>query len=335
MSSPVIDLDRSQDWQSALSDSLTRMDELLRFVGLSSDQLTAPWGGESDFPLRVTRSYADKIEKGNPQDPLLLQVLPLAAEQSSPAHYNPDPVGDLHATCAPGLIHKYHGRVLLVATGACAIHCRYCFRRAFPYHDHLGSAGFQSAIDYLRAHDEIQEIILSGGDPLVLSDRRLAQMVETLETIPHLRRLRIHSRLPIVLPQRITRSLLTLLSESSLQPVMVIHANHSQELQDDVTDALNSLYEAGIPLFNQSVLLKGVNDHASALIRLSETLFSHRVIPYYLHLLDRVTGASHFEVSPDQAKLLFDQLRQQLPGYLVPRMVREIAGEPYKSLLVS
>lgn len=333
MSSPASALDSHSDWQQSLNQSFSRLDELLQFLQLTPELLPSALQSAASFPLRVPLSYAEKMRRGDPRDPLLLQVLPQSDELHSPANFIADPVGDHAANVAPGLIHKYHGRALLVVTGACAVHCRYCFRREFPYSEHLGANALKQSIDYLQHHPDIEEIILSGGDPLVLSDRRFSNLIDRLEAISHLKRLRIHSRLPIVLPQRITKPLLNRLQQTRLDVVMVVHANHAQEIEGDVCEALMRLFNAGIPLLNQSVLLKGVNDSVEALVNLSEALFSNHVLPYYLHLLDRVKGASHYEIEPSQTSLLYDGLRQRLSGYLVPRLVREQAGQPYKTLL--
>lgn len=269
--------------------------------------------------------------QADPGDPLLRQVLPLGAERESVAGFTGDPVGDLAAMSVPGVLHKYHGRALLTATGACAVHCRYCFRRHFPYGVANAAADrWQTAIDYLEADSSIREVILSGGDPLTLSDRRLAELAQRLDAIPHVRRLRLHTRLPIVLPERVDAALLQWLGRTRLQVVVVVHTNHANEVDAAVTAALKALKVIGIELFNQSVLLRGVNDSADALADLSEALFEAGVTPYYLHLLDKVAGAAHFNVPHAEAKRLVEQLSARLPGYLLPRLVREVAGAPAK-----
>ncbi|MGI9246673.1 MAG: KamA family radical SAM protein, partial [Steroidobacteraceae bacterium] len=236
-----------------------------------------------------------------------------------------------------GLLHKYSGRALLVATGACAIHCRYCFRREFPYGEHnAGRDEFRPALDAIAADASIREVLLSGGDPLTLGDRRLRGLMEALGGIPHVSRVRVHTRLPVVLPDRIDDGFLAAWSAAPrLQRVMVIHANHANELRDaqDVAHALARLRGDGTVLLNQSVLLREVNDSVEALADLSEALFEHGVLPYYLHALDRVRGAAHFEVSDDSARALVADLAQRLPGYLVPRLVREVAGAGSKTML--
>ncbi len=317
-------------WQQSLANAVRDPHELLEILGLS-DANTAI---DSPFPLRVPRGYVAKMHREDPLDPLLLQVLPLRDEQRVTKGYLLDPVGDLQATDNPGLLHKYHGRALLITTGACAIHCRYCFRRHFPYSDHARGMGmWQGAIDQLSGDSSIKEIILSGGDPLTLSDARLGELIKRLESIPHLQRLRIHSRLPIVLPERITDTLVDTLKNSRFQTIMVIHANHARELDHEVGEALTKLHSAGCTLLNQSVLLRDVNDSKQSLIALSDALFSQGVLPYYLHLLDRVQGAAHFEVNEAHALDLIKQVSAELPGYLVPRLVREIPGNPNKTLI--
>jgi EF-P beta-lysylation protein EpmB len=272
------------------------------------------------------------MEKGNLDDPLLRQVLPIAEELETTEGFSTDPVGDLAASIQPGLLHKYHGRALLITTGACAINCRFCFRRHFPYAESGGlETRWHEIIKQLGHTPDIQEVILSGGDPLMLSDDRLSAFIQSLEAIPHVKRLRIHSRLPIVLPERVCDSLLQWLSETRLQTVIVVHCNHPNELGTQAQEALGRLRETNITLLNQSVLLRGVNDSPAVLMKLSESLFDNGVLPYYLHLLDRVQGAAHFDVAPKVIQKLEQMLRTQLPGYLVPRLVREEATAPAKT----
>ena len=278
-------------------------------------------------------SYVERMRPGDPYDPLLRQVLPLAEESIDATGFSNDPVQDQAAMLRPGLLQKYTNRVLLVTTGACAIHCRYCFRRHFPYGNGPHSlAQWQPAIEQIAADPSIEEVILSGGDPLTLVDAHLAELANHLASIPHLRRLRIHTRLPIVIPQRVTGALLEWLSSSRLVPIVVIHSNHAAELDESVAAALGQLTRAGIMLLNQTVLLRGVNDSLAALSELSCRLIDLRVVPYYLHQLDRVRGAAHFEVPVERGRELVQQLRDTLPGYAVPTYVREIAGEPSKQI---
>lgn len=318
-------------WQAELADSFTDPLQLLASLELDPAGFPAIQRASERFPFRVTRSYAGRMNKRDPADPLLRQVLPLAEELAERADFVTDPVGDLQAVAGPGVLHKYHGRVLLIATGACAIHCRYCFRREFPYESQsLGKSREQEALDGIARDPSIQEVILSGGDPLVLNDERLGRLAAAIGDIPHVARLRLHTRLPIVLPSRITPALASSLAESRLQSVVVLHANHPAEFDRSVKNGLERLRGAGITLLNQAVLLRGVNNDAATLAALSETLFEHGVLPYYLHLLDRARGTAHFEVDETQALELLRELRKQLPGYLVPRLVREVPGEAFK-----
>ena len=321
-------------WQSALARAITDPAELLTAVGLGMEWLPAAQAAARLFPLRVPRGFVARMRQGDPHDPLLRQVLPLAEECLGTAGFGADPVGDLSAMAVPGVLHKYQGRALLTITGACAVHCRYCFRRHFPYSDANPAADHWSrALDYIANDDSITEVILSGGDPLSLSDRRLADLSRRLGGIAHLRRLRVHTRLPIVLPERVDGELLGWLGTTRLRTVMVVHANHANEIDSPVMAALARLKTAGVELLNQSVLLRGVNDDAGSLISLSEKLFQAGVLPYYLHLLDKVQGAAHFEVNEAAAQSLMAELHRRLPGYLVPRLVREIAGAPGKVAL--
>ena len=325
---------RSSDWKNALSNAVRDPAELLALLELPRELLPAARKAAEGFALRVPRGYLAHIEKGNLNDPLLRQVLPLGEELLDLPGFGTDPVGDSDAAALPGLLHKYHGRVLLTLTGGCAIHCRYCFRRHFPYgEENPGRDNWQGVIDYLRAHPEVDELILSGGDPLLLDTPQLQRLSDQLRLLPQLKRLRIHSRLPLVLPERIDTPLLGWLSALPWQTVLVIHANHPHELGEEQGEALTHLKRSGLTLLNQSVLLRGVNDTVETLRQLSQQLFAHGVLPYYLHQLDRVQGAAHFEVSDEQAQALHQALQHSLPGYLVPRLVREISGEASKQAL--
>ena len=319
-------------WQQSLAEAITDPVELLRLLELPPDIVPISHAAARQFPMRVPLGFVARMRKGDPTDPLLRQVLPIDTEDMTVAGFSVDPVGDIDSMSVPGVLHKYHGRVLLTATGACGIHCRYCFRRHFPYGNANPAIGaWRQALDYIAADSSISEVILSGGDPLVLPDHRLAELAAQLGSIPHLKRLRIHSRLPIVLPERIDAALLAWLGNSPLQSVMVVHANHPNEIGENTVKALRSLSDCGITVLNQTVLLRGINDSADSLAELSETLFAAGVIPYYLHLLDRVQGAAHFEVPEMDALTLMDALQNLLPGYLVPRLVRELPGTPAKS----
>jgi EF-P beta-lysylation protein EpmB len=320
-------------WQNELADSFTDPGELLRFLGLDVPEDRRA-EAERSFAFRVTRSYAARMVPGDPADPLLRQVLPSGAELTQVAGFNADPVGDLGAVAVPGVLHKYHGRALLLPTGACAIACRYCFRRDFPYPDlQLGKAAESDALAYLARDVSIEEVILSGGDPLLLGDRRLVELFENLAAIPHLRRVRVHSRVPVVLPSRVTEGLMRGLTGTRLAVVLVIHANHPNELDGEVAGALTRWRGNGSMVLNQSVLLRGINDDPEVLVQLSERLFCVGALPYYLHLLDRAAGTAHFEVEPERASQLHRHLCCRLPGYLVPRLVREDSGAPHKTLL--
>jgi len=322
-------------WQSEMSRAVSSMAELLALTGNSNSGDNLHVDYQAGFPLRVPRPYIDRIENGNSADPLLRQVLPVRHERSLTPGYVSDPLMESQTNILPGIIHKYVGRVLLILAGNCAINCRYCFRKHFPYDENNnGSSQWEDAIEYIRNDTSITEVILSGGEPLLNNDKKLASLCQKIAEITHVKRLRIHTRMPIVVPQRITNELLDWMTATRLKPVMVIHCNHSNELDDVVAHSLALLKEAGINLLNQSVLLAGVNDNSETLLRLSERLFECGVMPYYLHLLDRVSGSAHFEVDESDARQLLYQLSANLPGYLVPKLVREIAGKKSKTPIV-
>jgi EF-P beta-lysylation protein EpmB len=322
-------------WKRELADAFTDHGALLDALGINRQQLSPPPLSQSEFPLLVPRPYAALMRHGDPDDPLLRQVLPVASEAESVPGFATDPVGDAAARRASGFLQKYHGRALLITTGACAVHCRYCFRRHFPYRDDSAQRDrFAGALRALAAAPDIDEVILSGGDPLMLDDAALATLIAALAQQPQLKRLRLHTRLPIVLPSRITEALCALLADCALQLVIVVHANHAAELGDAAVQALRRLARVGGTLLNQSVLLRGVNDDAAALAALSEALFAERVLPYYLHLLDPVSGAAHFDVAEGEGRCLVTALRERLPGYLVPRLVREHPGAAAKTILL-
>ena len=323
---------RTVHWKNALASAIRDPAELLAVLDLPRALLPEAREAARTFPLLVPRGYVALMAKGDPHDPLLQQVLPLGRELETKPGFSADPVGDQTSSASPGVLHKYEGRVLLLATGGCAINCRYCFRRHYPY-QRSGAGHWQEALAHTAADETIKEVILSGGDPLLLDDGRLAQLAARLAAIPHVQRLRIHSRLPVVLPERVDAARIDWRGGTRLQPVVVMHVNHPNEIGAEGAAAIGRLRAAGIPLFNQSVLLRGVNDDADVLCHLSEVLFDLGAIPYYLHLLDRVAGAAHFEVPGAEADELFDAMRRRLPGYLVPRLVREAAGEPYKLLV--
>ncbi len=325
-SAPKIDPPK---WQQELQEAYTDAATLLRQLALDPRDLHLA-DSSNHFPLRVPKAFVQRMRHRDRHDPLLRQVLPLAAEHKHALGFHRDPVGDGAAQSAPGLLKKYHGRALLMVSGACGVNCRYCFRRHYAYAGATLAERAGVALETLRQDTSISEVILSGGDPLMANDVQLRRLVETLSEMTHLRRLRIHSRLPVVIPSRITAELLDLLTSTRLQPLIVLHINHPNEIDSQLARACERLDDARIPLLNQSVLLRGVNDQSATLISLCERLFDLKILPYYMHLLDRVQGAAHFEVSDDVARELKQALRSALPGYLVPRFVRELAAAPHK-----
>jgi EF-P beta-lysylation protein EpmB len=319
-------------WQALWRDALRDPVDLLEGLGLLGLAARVSTTAQAQFPLRVPRGYAARMRHGDPADPLLRQVLPLDDEDRVVPGFSLDAVGDGAAKGGTGVIHKYDGRALLIATGSCAIHCRYCFRRHFPYAEETAAAaGWAPALAYLRGDPSVHEVILSGGDPLSLATAKLSELTEALRTLPQVTRLRIHTRLPIVLPERIDEDFLQWIAALPWPTVMVVHANHANEIDDGVREACAALRARGVHLLNQAVLMRGVNDSADALVDLSEALFAGGVLPYYLHLLDRVQGTAHFEVPEAEALALREAIHARLPGYLVPRLVREIPGEPGKT----
>ena len=317
------------DWQRELAGAYSEPGDLLARLGIPPEAVAT--AGGSGFPMRVPESFVRRMAPGDPDDPLLRQVLETAPEQLEVNGFTADPVGDLAARAAPGALHKYHGRVLIIATGACGIHCRYCFRRAFPYADFAPGRGeLDRTLEFLAAHPDIDEVILSGGDPLSLGDDRLAELLAAVSAPAQIRRVRLHTRLPVVVGRRVTPRLLATLEGLDAAVVVVIHANHPNELDVEVSGHLRRLAGACRQLLNQSVLLKGVNDSCEALVELSHRLFDADALPYYLHQLDPVAGAAHFQVDDATALALVDCMRARLPGYLVPRLVREEPGAPFK-----
>ena len=329
-------LKTKQLWQESMSNLITDPEELLTLLHLDASLLTAARAAAQLFPLRVPRSFVARMEKGKLNDPLLQQVLPIGAELDQVTGYNRDPLRETYVNPAPGLFHKYPGRVLVTLTGACAIHCRYCFRRFFPYEDNNpGRAGWDNIFAYIQSDETITEVILSGGDPLSVHDHLLKQFTDRLSQIAHVNRLRIHTRLPIVMPERITDDFIAWARDLTMQLVIVVHVNHPQEINAEIKTMLQRLQSEKITLLNQSVLLKGINDDATTLALLSESLFTSGVLPYYLHVLDKVEGAAHFDIDLKKAQHLHTELAQILPGFLVPRLVRETAGEMSKTMLSS
>jgi len=318
------------DWQKSLITAVRDAGELLSLLEINDIKIVKPII-DKKFPLFVSRSFIDRMEKNNPQDPLLLQILPTENEIIIVPGYTQDPLKEVQVNPVDGLLHKYHGRVLLLLSAGCAVNCRYCFRRHFPYDEVIPKyEDWKKAVDYIANDASITEVIFSGGDPLLVKDQYLSSLVKKLEVIPHLKRLRLHTRFPVLIPERINETFLNWFSGSRLQSVMVVHINHANEINHDVAEMFQRCRGAGITLLNQTVLLKGVNDSAESLVNLSERLFDVGVSPYYLNMLDKVQGAAHFDVSEAQAKLLMLEMRKKLPGYLVPKLVREIPGVGYK-----
>lgn len=330
-SGPLPAEDVSPHWQTALQRAVRHAGELIDRLQLPAELREAARRAAQAFPLLVPESYLNRMEPGNPHDPLLRQVLPLRAELDDVPGFSGDALNEAEFRTAPGLLQKYAGRALLMTTGTCAVHCRYCFRRQYPYGEEPRRwDDWQAALQAIRQDTSLREIILSGGDPLMLSDRRLSDLCRALDEIPHLQRLRIHSRLPVVLPQRLTPSLLRLFQSLRQRVVLVIHANHPREIAGDCAAALEEWSAAGLMLLNQAVLLRGINDSVETLAELSERLIAVGVLPYYLHQLDRVKGTAHFEVPASRGRKLIAELRKRLPGYAVPQYVREVPGAPHK-----
>lgn len=321
-------------WQTEMAQAITSPEALLETLGLDRSLLAPAHAAAAKFGLRVPLGYVARMRHGDANDPLLRQVLPIGAEGEVVPDFGPDPVGERSAQRAPGLLQKYRGRALLITTSACAIHCRYCFRREFPYSEQQGdSTRFAEALDEIARDPSLEEIILSGGDPLSLSDSRLTSLTDQLAKIPHIRRLRLHTRQPVVLPSRVDDGLIAWLERLHWPVVFVLHSNHASEIDDTVRAACARLKKAGVTLLNQTVLLKGINDDVDTLANLSRALFDAGVLPYYLHVLDRVSGAAHFDLPEARAREIAGALASRMPGYLVPRLVREVEGLPAKLTL--
>jgi L-lysine 2,3-aminomutase len=318
-------------WQSILAEAVRSPTELCQRLGLAPTLAAEAEQASDGFPMLAPRPYLARIRPGDPSDPLLLQVLPRLAETVATPGYSADPLGEAEALCGPNLLRKYQGRILMVTTGTCGVHCRFCFRRHFPYVP--DASGWGPAMQQIAADRSIDEVILSGGDPLTMPDSELAQLAGQLAQIPHLRRLRIHSRLPVVIPERVTGELISWLRGTRLSPMMVVQVNHPAEIDQSVAEAFGRLGDAGIPMLSQSVLLRGVNDRADVLAELCRQLVDLRVMPYYLHQLDPVAGAAHFEVPISTGIALMAELRARLPGYAVPRYVRETRQGTSKEIL--
>ncbi|MDC0238089.1 EF-P beta-lysylation protein EpmB [Gammaproteobacteria bacterium] len=323
---------QAKTWQTQLSGAVTQAEDLAQILGLSLNG--EDWDTDPTFPMRVPMPYISRMRHGDRRDPLLCQVIPQLAERIDAVGFKSDPLLEASAAPVPGLIQKYQGRVLVIAAEHCAVNCRYCFRRDFSYAQHRHDTTFPM-LDYVRDDASIHEVILSGGDPLIMPDERLNKLVASIEAIPHVKRLRIHTRLPVVIPQRVSQPLIEMLVDTRLSTVIVAHFNHANEIDKDVAIAFAALRRAGITLLNQSVLLAGVNDDDVALCDLSEALFEVGILPYYLHLPDRVRGTSHFHVDIDTAIRLHTAIQSTLPGYLVPKLVQEIPGRPAKELIAT
>jgi L-lysine 2,3-aminomutase len=332
IASQAIDIQPS--WKTEFSQCVSSIDELLACLQLKPGQLATSHQAARDFPLRVPRPFIERMEVGNPNDPLLAQVLPVLQETQPAVGFSSDPLEETRHNPVPGIVHKYGNRLLLIVSPSCAINCRYCFRRHFPYQENRqNKEQWQQALLYLGKSKEINEVIFSGGDPLAANDSFLGWLAEQIANIPHIKRLRIHSRLPVVIPSRIDESFLSWATATRLVPIMVLHINHGNEINPSVADMVQKLSAKGMLVLNQTVLLKGVNDSSEVLAQLSESLYDIGVTPYYLHLLDPVAGASHFDISQQRALQIYAQLQGELPGFLVPKLVREIPGEKSKTLV--
>ena len=323
------------DWKTELSHCVNSIDELLNQLGLKAEDLNATEQAATEFSIKVPQSFVQLMEYGNPNDPLLKQVLPITSELEVDNNFSTDPVDESSFNPVPGIVHKYRNRVLMIISPNCAINCRYCFRRHFPYDENRQSKQqWLKALDYLKTKPEINEVIFSGGDPLAANDHFLRWLTAEIESIQHIKRLRIHTRLPVVIPSRVDDQLLNWLGNTRLKPTLVLHINHANEIDEALRQGVDRLKKSGITVLNQSVLLKGINDNSDQLISLSEKLFDAGIMPYYLHMLDPVQGASHFDVSMDRAVEIFRQIQTELPGFLVPKLVQERAGERSKSLIL-
>lgn len=322
-----------QNWLKQLANGISDPAKLLDQLEIDPTPWQQGFEARKLFAQRVPQSFVDRMEKGNPYDPLLRQVLPLSEEFEVHQGYSSDPLQEQN-NAIPGLLHKYQNRALMIVKGGCAINCRYCFRRHFPYQENKGNkAAWQHSLDYIQQHSELNEVILSGGDPLMAKDDELQWLINHIADIPHIKRLRIHSRLPVVIPARITDALVNMLSSSRLQVILVTHINHAQEIDSELRVALKKLKQVGVTLLNQGVMLKGVNDSIDAQVNLSESLFDAGILPYYIHVLDKVQGAAHFFISDQRAKEIMAGVIERVSGYLVPKLTREIGGRASKTPL--
>ena len=327
-----IQTENQLNWSEQLKQAITSLPELIDHLGLSRDLILQGVEAHQSFRLLAPRPYVARMEYGNPDDPLLRQILPSVQEMQKLAGYSTDPLAEAEHNPQKALVHKYKRRLLVITTGVCAVNCRYCFRRHFPYGDNqLAQAEWQSVFAYLQDHPDINEVILSGGDPLMMKDNLLADKVRQLEQLPQIKRLRIHTRLPVVIPERINDELLGWISNSRLDIVMVWHINHANEVDQAIANASHKLKQAGVTLLNQGVLLKGINDQVEDQVNLSEALFAAGILPYYLFTLDPVEGAAHFDISIEEAQVLMGKVAAELPGYLVPKLAKEIPGQQAKT----
>ena len=322
-----------QNWLNQLASGISDPAELLRHLEIDPTPWQDGFAARKQFAQRVPLSFVARMEKGNPEDPLLRQVLPVAQELEWHPGFSQDPLEE-QDNAQPGLLHKYRNRALLIVKGGCAINCRYCFRRHFPYQDNRGNkAVWQKNLDYIAAHTELNEVILSGGDPLMAKDNELEWLISAIAAIPHIKRLRIHTRLPVVIPARVTDGLCTLLASTRLQVVMVTHINHANEIDAPFSEAVRALKQVGVTMLNQAVMLKGINDSVDAQVALSESLFDAGILPYYLHVLDKVQGSAHFHIADSEAKNIMAGVIERVSGYLVPTLTREIGGRKSKTPL--
>ena len=323
--------DLHNNWQKELGNVVTDPKQLLEMLSISPEKYHQDFKARQLFPVRVPRPFINRMQIGNINDPLLKQVLSDRREFIETPGYVTDPLEE-HDTVAEGLLHKYESRVLMIVKSGCAVNCRYCFRRHFPYEDNSpNKQRWQQALTYIKENQSLNEVIFSGGDPLMANDQHLGWLIKQVEDIPHIKRLRIHSRLPIVIPARVTDALVTALETSRLQTIMVLHTNHAQELDSSVKLAVSKMKQADITVLNQAVLLKGVNDTVADQVNLCEALFDFGVLPYYLHQFDPVQGASHFDVDIEEAREIAKGMMAKLPGFLMPKLVKEIAGEANKT----
>jgi L-lysine 2,3-aminomutase len=327
---------QSLSWQEQLAQAIRLPNDLLEYAGLKADSIGYSHQAIEQFPIRVPYVFANRIKQNDPNDPILRQVFPYIDEENEQNGFINDPLSELNVQPVHGLLQKYNSRVLSITTGACAVHCRYCFRRHYPYQDSSASGKhWEIALEYIRNDPSIDEVILSGGDPLTLSDRRLEEICSSLAKIKHIKRIRFHTRLPIVLPARITTTLLKQITDNDITIIFVIHSNHANEIDSEVSNGIKLLQEFGVLVLNQSVLLKGINDSVEALINLSECLVENNVVPYYLHLLDPVAGAAHYDVTAEQAQKLIKEMQASVSGYLIPKLVKEEIGASSKTLMTN